>query len=62
MPKWFDESRGLHTATDSSWGKAAMPYGGHAVMRLNAAVDWSSRAFKGTVPQSTAKAETAQAS
>jgi hypothetical protein len=62
MPPWFEESRGLFTSTDSSWGKSTRPYGGHVVMRTNAALIWSSKAFKTVIPQSTAEAETAQAS
>ena len=62
MPTWFAESSGLYATTDSSFGKSARPYGGHAVIRTNAAVDWSSKAFKTVVPDSTAEAETAQAS
>ena len=48
--------------TDSSWGKTAKPVGGHAVMRTNAALVWSSKSFKTIVPGSTAEAETAEAS
>ena len=62
MPPWFEESRGLFTSADSSWGKSPRPYGGHVVMRMNAALLWSSKAFKIVIPQSTAEAETAQAS
>ena len=62
MPPWFEESRGLFTSADSSWGKSPRPYGGHVVMRMNAALLWSSKAFKVVIPQSTAEAETAQAS
>jgi hypothetical protein len=61
MPAWFEESRGVFTATDSSWGKQPKPYGGHVVMRANGPIGWSSKAFKLVVPQSTAEAETAQA-
>mmetsp|Transcript_31677 Transcript_31677/g.77007 ORF Transcript_31677/g.77007 Transcript_31677/m.77007 type:complete len:190 (+) Transcript_31677:476-1045(+) len=46
---------------DSSWGTAAQPYGGFAVMRSNGTICASSRAMK-IVPDSTAEAETAVAS
>jgi hypothetical protein len=62
MPPWFEESRGIFCSTDSSFGKSPRPYGGHAVMRMNAAIIWSSKAFKTVIPQSTAEAETSQAS
>ena len=61
-PTWFAESSGLYAVTDSSFGKSPRPYGGHVVIRTNAAVDWSAKAFKTVVPDSTAEAETAQAS
>jgi len=61
-PPWFEEARGLYSVTDSSWGKTPRPFGGHVVMRMNAAVDWSAKAFKMVVPASTAEAETAEAS
>ncbi|KAL1498852.1 hypothetical protein AB1Y20_013378 [Prymnesium parvum] len=60
-PPGFVESSGLHTYHDSSWGTAAQPYGGFAVMRSNGTICASSRAMK-IVPDSTAEAETAVAS
>ena len=62
MPEYFEESRGIYGAADSSWGKQPLPYGGHAVMGSNAALVWKASAFKTVVPDSTAEAETAEAS
>ena len=62
MPPYFEESRGLYVSADSSFGRQPRPFGGHAVFRTNAAVGWSAKAFKVVVPQSTAEAETAEAS
>jgi len=60
-PDHFEESDGLYAVHDSSWGKRPRPQAGHAVMRNNAALHWSSSALK-VVTDSTAHAETAEAS
>ena len=60
-PEHFEESAGLYAVHDSSWGKRPRPQAGHAVMRNNAALHWSSSALK-VVTDSTAHAETAEAS
>jgi len=62
MPAYFAESKGLYATADSSFGRHARPYGGHAVFRMNGVIIYSSKAFKTTVPSSTAEAETAEAS
>ena len=58
MPHGFEESNGLYTAHDSSWGKRAHPLGGYIVMYQNGAVDWSAKLVK-IVPDSSCEAETA---
>ena len=60
-PPHFDESGGLYATHDSSWGKRPRPQAGHAVFRANAAMHWSSASLK-VVADSTAQAETAEAS
>ena len=62
MPERFAENGGLYGVTDSSFGKNVRPHGGYAVLFMNAAVLWSSKAFKLMIPDSTAEAETAQSS
>ena len=61
FPPHFNESRGLFTYTDSSWGTKPRPHGGHVVMRCNGAILWSAKTLK-VVTDSTAHAETAEAS
>ena len=58
-PQYFDESYGLYVVHDSSWGKRPRPQSGHAVMRCNAAMFWSSRPLK-VICDSTAHAESAE--
>ena len=57
-PPGFNESGGLHTAHDSSWGTRPKPLGGYVVMYLNGAIDWSAKIVK-IVPDSSCEAETA---
>ena len=59
--RYFEESDGLYAVHDSLWGKRHRPQAGHAVMRNNAALYWSSSALK-VVTDSTAHAVTAEAS
>jgi hypothetical protein len=61
-PAGFHESGGLFGSSDSSYGKAPRPHGGHVIVRCNGPVLWSSKAFKTSIPTSTAEAETSQAS
>ena len=58
FPQHFFDSRGLHTIGDSSWGRVPRPFGGFAVMYLNAVLAWSARSLK-IVPDSTCEAEIA---
>ena len=60
-PEYFVESRGFYAVSDSSWATRAKPQGGHALMRANGVVLWSSRGLK-IVADSSAHAETAEAS
>ena len=52
MPERFAENGGLYGVTDSSFGKNVRPHGGYAVLFMNAAVLWSSKAFKLMIPGS----------
>ena len=61
-PTYFEESRGLYGSSDSSWNTRVKPQGGHAVMRMNGAILWSSKAFKIIIADSTCHAETAEMS
>jgi hypothetical protein len=61
MPAFFEESRGLYGASDSSWGQKPRPQAGHAVMRMNAAIHWQSNVHK-MITDSSAHGETAEAS
>ena len=60
-PVGFNESHGLYTAHDSSWGTRPKPLGGYVIMYMNGAVDWSAKLVK-IVPDSSCEAETAVAS
>ena len=64
-PIGFNESHGLYTAHDSSWGTRLKPLGGYVIMYMNqdmnGAVDWSAKLVK-IVPDSSCEAETAVAS
>ena len=60
-PHGFNQSSGMYTAHDSSWGTRARPLGGYVIMYLNGAVDWSAKLVK-IVPDSSCEAETAVAS
>ena len=60
-PEGFEESSGLHTIHDSSWGKDIHPFGGYAIMLNNGAVLCAAPKLR-IVPDSTAEAETAIAS
>ena len=61
-PPHFEEASGTYAVSDSSWARRPRPYGGHVVMRMNGPVLWSARQFKTCVPDSSAEAETAEAS
>jgi hypothetical protein len=61
-PPYFEESRGVYAASDSSWNTRVKPQGGHVVMRMNAAILWSSKAMKIVIADSTCHAETAEMS
>ena len=61
FPPGFEESGGLHTAHDSSWGTSVHPLGGYVIMYFNGAIDWSAKMVK-IVPDSSCEAETALAS
>eukprot|EP00966_Prymnesium_polylepis_P267305 6175087-Prymnesium_polylepis.1 len=39
----FEESCGLYTAHDSSWGTRANPLGGYAIMYNNGVIDYSAK-------------------
>lgn len=57
----FYSSAGLHTYSDSSWGKTPRPMAGYVIMLNNGMVDWSARMMR-VVADSTCEAETAIAS
>ena len=61
FPDRFHESYGMHTYTDSSWGREPRPFGGHVTMLNNGAVNWKGGRL-GSVPDSTCEAETTWAS
>ena len=61
VPVGFEESSGLYTAHDSSWGTTPYPLGGYVVMYCNGALDWSAKIIK-IIPDSSCEAETALAS
>ena len=42
-PNGFNESNGLYTAHDSSWGTKPNPLGGYVVMYCNRVLDWSEK-------------------
>ena len=46
VPVGFEESSGLYTAHDSSWGTTPNPLGGYVVMYCNGALDWSTKISK----------------
>ena len=55
-PADFFKARGLHTYSDSSWGRSAMPFAGFVIMYLNGPLAWQARKLK-IVPDSTCEAE-----
>ena len=61
VPEEIYQKRGLYIVHDSSWGKRPQPMGGHLIMMCNGPLSWSAKQSK-TVPQSTAEAETGEAS
>ena len=61
MPPGFDQTCGLHTYHDSSFGTRPRPMGGYVVMYNNAAVDWSSKRAN-LIPDSSMEAEQGVAS
>ena len=60
-PLGFEESCGLYTAHDSSWGTRVNPLGGYVIMYNNGAIDYSAKLVK-IVPDSSCEAESAVAS
>ena len=60
-PPHFDESHGLYTYHDSSFGTKPRPMGGYVIMYNNGPVDWSAGYLK-IVPASSHEAESAIAS
>eukprot|EP00966_Prymnesium_polylepis_P190598 4417352-Prymnesium_polylepis.1 len=55
-PFGFEESCGLYTAHDSSWGTRANPLGGYVIMYNNGAVDYSAKLVK-NIPDSSCEAK-----
>ena len=60
-PLGFEESCGLYTSHDSSWGTRANPLGGYVIVYNNGAIDYSAKLVK-IVPDSSCEAESAVAS
>jgi hypothetical protein len=54
----FYLSLGLHTYSDSSWGKSPKPIGGYIIFMCGCPVDWQAKMLK-VVADSTCEAETA---
>ena len=61
MPADFEQTCGLHTYHDSSFGTRPRPMGGYALMYNNGIVDWSSKRAN-LIPDSSREAEQAVAS
>ena len=58
VPPEYFSSCGLHSFSDSSWGKSPKPLGGFVIFVLNGPVDWEANKVK-IIPESTCEAETA---